>query len=336
MTIVGAGPVGLTLSLALAKVGVPTRVLERAAGPTTHPQAHFINARSMEMLHSIDPALARRVRAEVCGRAANASAPPKPPTPSRPHIPAPLSIQVRPLHEWRRFEYCTHLATSGTVLGEQDHYAPPTDEAFWAAVTPQPPVHLPQTELVPLLLEACREEHRAPLIEIAFNTRLKHVEVEDGWVRRLSLSTTSEAHQLLELHGGLLVAADGAHSRIRRQLAIPLLGRRGLQHLMNVHFVSPELAEMLQASGRPAMLYFVFNPDTVLVLVAHNLARGQFVAQIPYHPPHQHPTDFSRQVCADLLRAAAGVSSLSLEIKDISPWAMSSLVAKQYVLFSIF
>lgn len=34
-----------------------------------------------------------------------------------------------------------------------------------------------------------------------------------------------------------------------------------LQALMNVHFRSPALAAALTASGREAMLYFVFNPQ---------------------------------------------------------------------------
>ena len=48
--IVGAGPTGMLLSLMLTKYGVFNTLIERKFEPTSHPQAHFINARSMEIL----------------------------------------------------------------------------------------------------------------------------------------------------------------------------------------------------------------------------------------------------------------------------------------------
>ena len=78
------------------------------------------------------------------------------------------------------------------------------------------------------------------------------------------------------------VAAEGAGSRARRSLGIGLQGQAGLQHLCNIHFLSPQLGALLQ--GRPGMLYFCFGPAAVAVLVAHDLQRGEFVMQVPH--PH--------------------------------------------------
>lgn len=50
VAIVGAGPAGLTLSALLSQFDVPSVLLEKASGLPTHPQAHFINLRSMEVL----------------------------------------------------------------------------------------------------------------------------------------------------------------------------------------------------------------------------------------------------------------------------------------------
>ena len=47
--IVGGGPTGLTLSTLLGKLGVRSLLLERAPALTTHPQAHFVNNRTMEV-----------------------------------------------------------------------------------------------------------------------------------------------------------------------------------------------------------------------------------------------------------------------------------------------
>lgn len=76
-----------------------------------------------------------------------------------------------------------------------------------------------------------------------------------------------------------VVAADGASSRVRRQLGIELQGQEALQQLCNIHFLSPDLGRMLQ-KARPAMLYFCFGPAAVAVLVAHDFSKGDFVMQV--------------------------------------------------------
>lgn len=50
VAIVGAGPAGLTMSCLLSQFGVPSILLEKAPALPTHPQAHFINLRSMEIM----------------------------------------------------------------------------------------------------------------------------------------------------------------------------------------------------------------------------------------------------------------------------------------------
>ena len=88
------------------------------------------------------------------------------------------------------------------------------------------------------------------------------------------------------------------------------------------------------------MLYFVFNPDVVAVVVAHDLRNGEFVAQIPYFPPHQSlERDFSRRQCAALVEAAAngggtmpGETKLDdLEVRSVRAWTMSAEVADRFV-----
>jgi 2-polyprenyl-6-methoxyphenol hydroxylase-like FAD-dependent oxidoreductase len=88
-----------------------------------------------------------------------------------------------------------------------------------------------------------------------------------------------------------LVAADGARSRTRAALGVRMAGRPALQHLVNVHFSAPDLARRL--AGREAMLYFVFGPKVIAVLVAHNLRTGEFVAQVccPVSPDILSPPD---------------------------------------------
>lgn len=59
--IVGAGPVGATLALELARHGVPSVVLERSRTATSHPKMDFLNGRSMELYRRLG--LADEIRA---------------------------------------------------------------------------------------------------------------------------------------------------------------------------------------------------------------------------------------------------------------------------------
>ena len=89
--IVGAGPVGLTLSALLSRFGVDHLVCERRARPSTHPQAHFVNNRTMEIFR---PMLG---------------------------LGASIARSQPPLEHWRRFVYCTGMAR-GVELGRVDHF----------------------------------------------------------------------------------------------------------------------------------------------------------------------------------------------------------------------
>ena len=62
VVIVGGGPVGLTLSILLSRLGVDSQLVERRAAPTAHPQAHFVNTRTKEIFRpmlGLDDAVAR-------------------------------------------------------------------------------------------------------------------------------------------------------------------------------------------------------------------------------------------------------------------------------------
>jgi hypothetical protein len=90
--IVGAGPVGLTLSILLSSYGVRSLVVERRSKLSDHPQAHFLNNRTMEIFRKMEG------------------------------LSEEIETKQPPLEHWRRFVYCTTLA--GRVLGTVDHLQP--------------------------------------------------------------------------------------------------------------------------------------------------------------------------------------------------------------------
>jgi len=129
-----------------------------------------------------------------------------------------------------------------------------------------------------------------------------------------------------------VIAADGATGNIREKCGIGLTGKFNLQHFMSVHFTCPSLAQFLK--DRPGMLYFVFNPDVIAVLVAHNIEEGVWNLQLPYYPPHQDPKEFTPEVLEKILSSCLGVTlgsgHLDWQLHSARPWRMNAAVAHKF------
>lgn len=61
VVIVGAGSTGATAALLLARRGIPSIVLDRRRSELTHPAAHVIHGRSLEIWREASPALAEQI-----------------------------------------------------------------------------------------------------------------------------------------------------------------------------------------------------------------------------------------------------------------------------------
>ncbi|GMJ13273.1 EMBRYO DEFECTIVE 260, EMBRYO DEFECTIVE 2421 [Hibiscus trionum] len=308
--IVGAGPVGLVLSILLNKFGVKCTVLEKNKGFSKHPQAHFINNRTMEVFRKLD-GLAEEIQR------------------SQP-----------PVDLWRKFIYCTSL--TGSVLGSVDHMHP---KDFEKVVSPISVAHFSQykltRKLVKMLENVGFRVHTLEGPEGLDPEPLKGREILMGH-ECVSIDTTDECvtatvsfykeGKLLtrKIQSKILIGADGAGSAVRKLVGIELKGEKDLQKLVSVHFWSKELGQYLLYK-RPGMLFFIFNTEAIGVLVAHDLTQGEFVLQIPFYPPQQNLEDFSPEICKKLILKMVGQELSDIDVIDIKPWVMHAEVAERYV-----
>lgn len=310
VVIVGAGPVGLVLSFLLTKFGIKCTVIEKSMEFTRHPRAHFINNRTMEIFRKFDGLAGDIEKAQP------------------------------PVDLWRKFVYCTSL--SGSVLGSVDHMK---QEDFDKVISPISVAHFSQYKLVDLLLNklegigfhTCFPDDiggrltRDLVLEnkILMGHECSSIQLTDEGILLGASFNNGGTMQERKLHCGLLLAADGAKSTVRELAGISMEGARDLQKLVSVHFLSRNLGKYL-SSERPGMLFFIFNPDAIGVLVAHDLEHGEFVLQIPFYPPQQMFDDFSIKVCEQIIVKLVGWEPADVQVLDIKPWVMHAEVAEKY------
>nr|CCA13880.1 polyketide hydroxylase putative [Albugo laibachii Nc14] len=83
------------------------------------------------------------------------------------------------------------------------------------------------------------------------------------------------------------------------------------------------------------MLYFIFNPDVIGVLIAHDYGKGEFVLQVPFFPPQENiELDFTRQKCfhkiKSFLPSDMNFSHGDLSIHSIGQWQMAARIAENF------
>ena len=123
-----------------------------------------------------------------------------------------------------------------------------------------------------------------------------------------------------------VVAADGAGSRIRAALGIPMEGPDVLQDFIMIH-VAADLRHLV--GDRPATLYWTMDPEVRGVFVAHDLG-STWVFMHDWDPATESFEDYTPDRCAALFRAAAGVEDLDLEVEHVRRWRMSCQIAERY------
>ena len=213
--IVGAGPVGVYLSILLARMGVRSVVIDRSGTcfdssddeRRMHPRAHVLHTRSMELLREIG-------------------------------IFEDVEKEMPALEQWKHFRYCTSLL--GTELAAVDH----CDDSDGAASnlrtnSPAFVAHLSQPRLESLLWRAARCPTAAAHIKFAPHHELQDLRIHADHVEanllvsQRSTQATDARHPISSLSGAsrggsivgkfkYVVGADGAQSAVRKMsLRIP-------------------------------------------------------------------------------------------------------------------
>ena len=124
-----------------------------------------------------------------------------------------------------------------------------------------------------------------------------------------------------------VIAADGAQSLIRRQLGVRMLGQEKVYESVNI-LLKADLRPW--TAHRPAALYFVEHPRIKATFLTINAVDrwGFLVNSLPAYG--LKASDFTSERSVELVRMAAGVPDLEVNVLGIAPWTASAHVAEQY------
>lgn len=355
--IIGGGPTGLFLSSLLSSYNnrnINSHLLfdkRPQEELLKHPQAHFINLRSMEILKAEMPRVYDGIKREM------------------PHV-----------SEWEGFHFCgSVMGSSGRSLGKVVHpvkgrlrvgqsgnamllptHDDGTQQASQAVANEKggddndnyisvcQPAHLAQNKFVSLLLNEAKRRQEGSSSTGDSNLRYGEEVTAIKEFHPESQSQSKSSQPIISIHTShghtyqtrYLIAADGVHSFARKSFGnIPMMGKSTMQNLINVHFrTNQQLSKRLMKDSDQAMLHFVYNPHLVGAFVCHDGRKGEWVLQIPFFPPYQTMDDFSIDKVRGMVAAGLGMDSHyesnnedDFDVLSIRPWTMSSLVAELYV-----
>lgn len=214
--IVGAGPVGLTLAIALGQRGVRCTLLERKPAPEFLPKMERCNARTMEIFRRMG--LAGTIRAAGL----------------RSDVPMDVYVGLRmnepPL---LRLSYPSVDEARAQIAACDDGTMPLEPYQLISQYTLEP------------LLKA--EAERLPSVTVRYGCEFEALRQDPDGVT----ATVRAGSGPTEIRARYLVGCDGGSSTVRKQLGIRLRGEGNLLRLCQALYHCPDLFDMLPIGDGP-------------------------------------------------------------------------------------
>lgn len=214
--IAGAGPVGMTLALDLARRGVKSIIVERNATTTAHPKMDITNARTMELFRGAGIAEALRKVAVPEGHCFDVS-----------------WITHFTGHELHRFRYPSVEEHRALIRTRNDGTQPS-----------ESPMRVSQVVIEPALRTAIEAQ---PLVDVRFGVEFMELAQDGDGVTAVLRDRAGKGESTVRCR--YLAGCDGGSSRVRDCLGIALEGETRIMQRYMVHFRSPR-QDLLMRWGR--------------------------------------------------------------------------------------
>lgn len=168
--------------------------------------------------------------------------------------------------------------------------------------------------------------------EIRFGARLRTVEQdEDGVTAQVEDISTGE---IRTVRASYLIGADGASSMVRQAVGVSRSGRGTVFNALSIYFRAPELEAVL--ADRPFILCYATAGGAMTGLSRLHGCDPWLAAPV-YHPEKgESPEDFDDERCIEIVREAAGLPTMDVEIMAKVPWEGAQLVAERFRIGRVF
>jgi 2,4-dichlorophenol 6-monooxygenase len=290
--VIGAGPAGLTASLALAQYGVRAMTVTKYATTANSPRAHITNQRTMEVFR--DLGIENRIRALAT------------PNDLMGHNVWATSFAGREI---------ARLMTWGAGVERRSEYD---------AASPSAMCNLPQHLMEPVLLEAARDAGA----DIAMATELIQIEQDDHGVTALVRDRASGEER--SIRARYAIGADGGRSRVAEQLGFPMEGESGLGASVNA-WLEVDLTRYtahrpgtLYWMAQPGNAYWVGSGTWICVK-----PWTEWVLLFMYDPAEGDP-DLSEAAVVARAHATIGDPEIDVRVKSVATWQINHVVATEY------
>jgi 2-polyprenyl-6-methoxyphenol hydroxylase-like FAD-dependent oxidoreductase len=194
-------------------------------------------------------------------------------------------------------------------------------------LSPTARLFITQVGLEPVL----RERARALGAEHRFGTDLVSFEQRDDHV--VSVIRPRDGGPEQAVTSDYLIAADGAHSPVRRRLGIPMTGRGSFADCITIYFK----ADVSRLIGeRNLSVVYVSNPRLLGFFRFSITGDSGFLAVFATTDPDGNRStrvtdDTSDARCIDLVRTALGAEpDLPVHIENVQPWTASAATAESF------
>ncbi|KAK7206986.1 FAD binding domain protein [Myxozyma melibiosi] len=296
--VVGAGPAGAALACFLGSYGITGLMISAAPGTANTPRAHITNMAALDCLRDIG--LDSEFEALSC----------------------------------KGEQFMIHTRWCNSMAGEE--YAriyswgnDPARKGEYITASPCNPVDLPQTLLEPVLVKHATQHG----FSTRFNTSLLSF-VEDDVSGLITATVRDDVSQVVyQISTKYLFGADGARSRIVKQLDFPLDAKPQQGLAINV-LVKADLSHLVEY--RTGNLHWVMQPEKEhpyfgwqgIVRMIKPWSEWMFIL-FPDRAIDPHKVSPSREEYLARVKDFIG-DDTPAEIIDVSKWYINEIVATQY------
>ncbi|WP_205962327.1 FAD-dependent oxidoreductase [Neopusillimonas aestuarii] len=282
--IIGAGPVGLALAGDLGWRGKRCIVVERGDGVVVQPKMDQVGIRTMEL----------------CRRWGLVKA-----------------VEASPYNRDYPQDNIYLTSLNGWELGREPF--PSMNDDRPPPYSPQKRERCPQNMFDPILRDFAQSHS---YVQLLYHHTFKHLEQQSEGV--LATVYDDSKQQTITVKARFLVGCDGARSRVREMLDIPMSGKGLLTYTTNVIFRCENLNQLHEK--RPGYRHlFLGSKGTWGTLVAINGRDNWRMSIVGDQVKRNYTHDELRQFAYQMMG-----KPFDLEILSVLSWARYELVADQY------